>query len=131
MASTSKSSAKPPVAAKSKVIAKSKAATPKKPAATSKSATPRQTAPIKPATEFILFAPEAKEVLLAGDFCGWQGEDCRMRRFKDGSWKKSLKLQPGRYEYRFVVDGHWWTDPENPAREQNPFGQDNSVIEVP
>jgi len=54
-----------------------------------------------------------------------------MRRLKDGSWKKSLKLNPGRYEYRFVVDGHWWTDPENPDRQENPYGQDNSVLVIP
>lgn len=85
---------------------------------------------VTPSTEFNLYAPEAGEVLLAGDFCNWQGETCRMRRVKDGNWKKSLNLKPGRYEYRFVVDGHWWTDPENPARQQNPYGQDNSVLVV-
>lgn len=86
--------------------------------------------PAVPSTEFHLYAPEADEVLLAGDFCDWQGEKCRMRRFKDGHWKKSLKLKPGRYEYRFVVDGHWWSDPANPQRQENPFGQENSVIHV-
>ena len=115
-------SSKPPTTPKTKI------ATPKKPAVTGKAAARRK----PPATsEFKLFAPEAKEVFLVGDFCNWQGDDCPMHRLKDGSWKKSLKLDPGRYEYRFVVDGHWWTDPENPARQQNPYGQDNSVRVVP
>lgn len=113
MATPSKSSIKTPT------VTKNKAGEKKKPAAKAAAV-----------TEFKLFAPAAREVFLAGDFCNWQGNDCPMRRLKDGSWKKSLKLTPGRYEYRFVVDGHWWTDPENPDRQQNAFGQDNSVLVV-
>ena len=156
MASPSTSTAKTTTAASSKAKPARKAAAPAKGTAskakptkaTPAKVTPAKTAPAKaaptkaattkaasksperPATEFSLFAPEAKEVLLTGDFCNWDGESCRMRRFKDGSWRKSLKLKPGRYEYRFVVDGHWWTDPDNPQRQQNPFGQDNSVLEI-
>jgi 1,4-alpha-glucan branching enzyme len=110
---------------------KEKAASPRKPAAKAKAAAPRKpAAATAPSIEFRLFAPEAQEVCLAGDFSDWQPEDCRMRRFKDGTWKKMLKLKPGRYEYRFVVDGQWWTDPENPQRQYNPFGQENSVLTV-
>lgn len=123
MATTSKSSTKTPTTSKTKAGAS------KQPAAKAKTTATRPDSS-KPSTEFSLFAPEAKEVLLTGEFCDWHGEGCRMRRFKDGSWKKSLKLKPGRYEYRFVVDGHWWTDPENPQRQQNPFGQDNSVLVI-
>ena len=96
-----------------------------------KSGVRQSAATAAPSIEFRLFAPEAHEVCLAGDFSDWQPEECRMRHFKDGSWKKKLKLKPGRYEYRFVVDGHWWTDPENPHRQYNPYGQENSVLIVP
>jgi len=126
MASPSRSTAKTTATATSKATPAKKAAAPAK-------ATPTKAAaksPERPSTEFTLFAPEAKEVVLTGEFCDWAGEGCRMRRFKDGNWKKSLKLKPGRYEYRFVVDGHWWTDPANPERQQNPFGQDNSVLVI-
>lgn len=131
MASTTKSSAKAPTAAKNKAGAKEKSAAKKNPAASGETAASRQKAVAPPATEFKLFAPEAKEVTLVGDFSNWQGDECPMRRAKDGSWKKLVQLNPGRYEYRFVVDGHWWTDPENPDRQQNPYGQDNSVLVVP
>jgi 1,4-alpha-glucan branching enzyme len=83
-----------------------------------------------PSTEFAVYAPEAQEVQLVGDFNEWNGVDFKMRRFKDGTWKKKVKLKPGRYEYRFVVDGSWWTDPENPFRQQNAFGSDNSVVDI-
>lgn len=83
-----------------------------------------------PSIEFMLFAPEAQEVHLVGDFNEWSGAEYRMRRFKDGTWKKKVKLKPGRYEYRFMVDGNWWTDPKNPQRQQNAFGSDNSVVTI-
>ncbi|MBU0680002.1 MAG: isoamylase early set domain-containing protein [Proteobacteria bacterium] len=79
-------------------------------------------------TEFILQAPEAKEVFLVGDFNGWNPTKDSMRKFKDGTCTKKLKLKPGRYEYQFVVDGKWWTDPSNPERVSTEFGSQNSVI---
>jgi len=83
-----------------------------------------------PSTEFTLFAPNAQEVYLSGDFNNWSTTEFRARRFKDGTWKKMVKLKPGHYEYLFRVDGQWWTDPENPSRIANPFGTENSVIIV-
>lgn len=85
---------------------------------------------LTPSTEFVLMVPDADEVYLVGDFNDWDGTDYRMRKFKDGSCKKKVKLSPGRYEYRFMVDGNWWTDPQNPNRQVNPFGTENSVITI-
>jgi len=80
--------------------------------------------------EFTVTAPEAKEVFLVGDFNGWQAEGFQMRKFKDGVCRKKVQLKPGRYEYLFIVDGDWWTDPQNDARCTNPFGMENSIIEI-
>ena len=115
------SSAKAP-AAKAKTTA---AATKAKPKPAAKK--PKKNSP---STEFTLNAPNANEVYLVGDFNNWDGAEFRMRKFKEGVYKKSVKLKPGRYEYRFVVDGEWWCDPDNPNRQQNSFGSENSVIEV-
>ncbi len=41
-----------------------------------------------------------------------------------------LLLKPGRYEYRYVVDGRWMEDPMAPAFTANPFGDLNSVMIV-
>ncbi|MCK9294857.1 MAG: isoamylase early set domain-containing protein [Desulfobulbaceae bacterium] len=81
-------------------------------------------------TEFSLTAPEAKQVFIAGDFNDWNASEHAMRKFKDGKYSKMLKLKPGRYEYQFIVDGQWWTDPANPNRQPNSFGSENSVIEI-
>jgi 1,4-alpha-glucan branching enzyme len=81
-------------------------------------------------TEFSLTAPDAKEVFVAGDFNNWNASEHAMRKFKDGKYTKMLKLKPGRYEYQFIVDGQWRTDPANPNRQSNSFGSENSVIEI-
>ena len=80
-------------------------------------------------TEFSLHAPEAKKVYLAGDFNDWNPEQYSMRKFKTGMCTKKLKLAPGRYEYKFVVDGEWCTDPANDNLLITDMGE-NSVLEV-
>lgn len=72
----------------------------------------------------------ANEVFLAGSFNEWHPAMFPMIESDDGTWVKELRLPSGTYEYRFVVDGHWITDPNNPQSKANPFGGLNSVIEV-
>lgn len=90
----------------------------------------QSTIPAATSHEFSLMAPEASEVYLVGDFNNWENGKDKMRRLKSGLHKKSKKLKPGRYEYRFVVDGQWWSDPVNEQRCPNGFGEENSVIEI-
>ena len=45
-------------------------------------------------------------------------------------WTKTLTLPPGRYRYRYVVDGRWQTDPLNPSVEPSPFGGNDSLFEL-
>jgi len=65
-------------------------------------------------------------VFLAGSFNGWQ--PAPMRKSAKSAWYADLPLEPGRHEYRFIVDGVWQEDPN--AREQTPnsFGSRNSVL---
>ncbi len=99
---------------------------PKKCGATKKKSTKKKLA----STEFVLHAPEAQEVFVAGDFNNWDPQQYSMRKFKNGNCTKKLKLKPGRYEYQFIVDGNWWTDPANSERSQTEFGSQNSVLFV-
>ena len=73
-------------------------------------------------------AAGAAEVCLAGDFNAW--EPRAMRRQKDGRFAMTLRLPPGSYEYRFVVDGHWMTDPDHNHWAPNPYGSFNSVAKI-
>jgi len=79
---------------------------------------------------FCVPAPEAKEVYIAGDFNGWkQDENSRMEQ-KEGVWFKRLSLRSGDYRYRFVIDGKWTEDPNNPTSETNPYGEMDSLLKV-
>jgi hypothetical protein len=47
-----------------------------------------------------------------------------------GVWQACVQVPPGRYRYRWVVDGQWIQDQYNTYVESNPFGELNNVIEV-
>ncbi|HWX22913.1 MAG TPA: isoamylase early set domain-containing protein [Candidatus Binatia bacterium] len=79
---------------------------------------------------FSYVAPEAQSVLLAGDFTGWQQAPVSLKKDKDGIWKKTISLSPGKYEYRLLVDGHWCDDPRCLTRQPNQFGGQNCVCIV-
>ncbi len=82
---------------------------------------------------FVL-APQtnADHVHVAGDFNGWQATT-PMKRQKDGSWRATVELEPGRaYQFRYLVDGNVWVNDE--AADEyvpNPFGADNCVVRTP
>lgn len=89
--------------------------------------TPQQEPPERP-TVFSISAPNARDVYIVGDFNHWKAnETSRLVRSEDGSWQKSVALSPGKYRYKFVVDGEWVLDSKNTDREQNPFGTYDSV----
>jgi len=82
--------------------------------------------PIK-RVQFEFLAPEAQEVYLAGDFNDWGTSASPMKKDKKGIWKTALSLNPGRYEYRFLVDGNWGNDPSCCDCVPNEFGTQNCV----
>jgi len=86
--------------------------------------------PKKRKITFVLDAPGASEVFLAGDFNAWGPRAHPMQTDGNSRWVTELRLGPGRYEYKFVVDGQWVTDPANARQCPNCFGTDNSVITV-
>lgn len=79
-------------------------------------------------TSFCISAPKAKDVYIVGDFNHWKINDAsRLSRLEDGRWEKKYVLTPGKYRYKFVVDGEWVLDSLNQEKEQNPYGTYDSV----
>jgi 1,4-alpha-glucan branching enzyme len=115
-----------------KIEAKNK--TPIKVKATAKKETPSKTkTPTKAKetvvkTKFEFSAPEAKEVYLVGDFNNWFTHATPMKKEKNGLWKTSISLKPGRYEFRFFVDDNWVSDLSCYGCVPNEFGTTNCVI---
>lgn len=77
-----------------------------------------------------LGAPCATQVKVAGDFTGWEQAPVDLKKHKNGVWKATLNLDPGRYEYRFMVDGEWQDDPACVDKAPNAFGSENCVLVV-
>jgi chromosome partitioning protein len=81
--------------------------------------------------QFFIHAPEATSVKIVGNFNNWIPADAsNMERKEDGTWTKNFFLAPGSYQYRFVVDGKWVEDANNPKFVDNSYGGKNSVIEI-
>jgi chromosome partitioning protein len=79
---------------------------------------------------FSVSAPQAKEVYIAGDFNNWQLDNSSRMTPENGIWRKKVNLAYGQHRYRFVVDGQWIEDVNNPRAELNPFGTKDSLLEV-
>ena len=71
-----------------------------------------------------------KEVFLLGDFNQWNPKAHPMEKTADNIWQRSLLLEPGTYEYKFLADGQWKNDPDNFLLCDNGFGTKNNFVHV-
>jgi 1,4-alpha-glucan branching enzyme len=76
-------------------------------------------------------------VTVAGEFNGWeykpeQYRAIKMKKVSDTLWEAEVEnIPPGRYQYKFVVDGQTWIlDPYNPYVITDPSGNRNSLLIV-
>jgi CubicO group peptidase (beta-lactamase class C family) len=69
----------------------------------------------------------AKVVNLAGTFNDWKPAAIVCGK-EQGEWTCRVDLKPGKYFYKFIVDGNWILDPANPASEPDGRGNTNSVL---
>ncbi|MFA5143040.1 MAG: AAA family ATPase [Candidatus Omnitrophota bacterium] len=80
---------------------------------------------------FGIDAPNAKEIYVVGDFNHWKiNDESRLSRIQDGRWEKRVGLIPGKYKYKFVIDGEWVLDSRNAERVPNAFGSFDSIIDL-
>ncbi len=97
---------------------------------TSKKKVSGKKSPAKRRVTLSVEAPQAETVLLMGDFNQWNEKKHPMKKGKSGVWEKIIVVQPGRYEYRFLVDGQWRNDPGNARLCPNCFGSNNNILEI-
>jgi 1,4-alpha-glucan branching enzyme len=82
------------------------------------------------APTFTYTDPAAKSVYVAGDFNQWNATANPMQKDSSGVWTASIPLKPGKYQYKFIVDGDWKQDPLNTQTADDTFGGRNSVKTV-
>jgi len=71
-------------------------------------------------------------VAIAGDFNNWNPQTNILEDPEgDGVWTGTLRLEPGRYEYMFVMDGEkWFPDPNALRYVKDGFGNKNAILEI-
>jgi chromosome partitioning protein len=106
------------------------------PPAPAQTTSPSDTAPPPEPREVVIRFRDAQagDVRIAGDFNGWvPDKGVRSRIESEGPirvWTKVLRLPPGTYQYRYVVDGEWREDPVNEASLPSSAGGRNSILVV-
>jgi hypothetical protein len=92
-------------------------------------AAPQDSRPVL--VRLVVLQPGATMVHAAGDFNGWDPARTPLTPVADGAWAVTLPLEPGRYEYMFVVDGtQWIADPFAIEQNDDGFGSRNAVLDV-
>lgn len=71
--------------------------------------------------------PDAKVVAIAGDFNNWNQSQFLFSK-EGGEWVCRVNLPAGSYQYKFIVDGNWLTDPNNPKIVHDERGNENSLL---
>ncbi|CAN6230250.1 unnamed protein product [Urochloa humidicola] len=84
---------------------------------------------LKPQEISVYWVGMAENVQIMGSFDGWsQGETMSMEYSGDyGRFSATLKLRPGRYEIKFLVDGEWRLSPEYPMAGEG-LTQNNILV---
>ncbi|MDD5226688.1 MAG: glycogen-binding domain-containing protein, partial [Candidatus Omnitrophica bacterium] len=65
---------------------------------------------------------------IAGDFNHWVPEPL-VRRDQDGLWQKVISVELKTFRYKFIVDGEWQVDPNQPTQKENAYGGVDSYME--
>ncbi len=74
---------------------------------------------------------QAASVALIGSFNHWNPHIFPLRALAPGLWQITLpRLPAGQYRYKFLIDGRWMEDPENPNRQEDGYGGFNSILDV-
>ncbi len=86
--------------------------------------------PVITKTLFSYHSDSAKTVYVAGSFNNWSPDTDSMSYYGNGRWSIKLELIPNYYQYKFVVDGNWITDPNNEWMINDGGDNYNSIIKA-
>ena len=96
-----------------------------------KKKTTKAVSTVKKSVEFKINAMPGSQVYLAGSFTQWSVDQKILKdRNNRGEYRAKVMLEPGVYEYKFIVNDAWMLDPDNPNFNSNGLGTLNSVVVV-
>jgi hypothetical protein len=89
-----------------------------------------ETKPQKLSHRFVIFEPGIQHAEIAGSFTKWKPLPMNPSG-RTGYWEVTIELSPGEYEYSYFLDGKKSVaDPTVPFREEDDFGNINSIIRI-
>jgi len=82
---------------------------------------------------FLLHDHNIRQVEVVGSWDGWHTPGLMAEQIEPGVWQATRPpLPPGRYVYKFLLDGaRWFDDPSNPHKAPDGSGSLNSVLAMP
>ena len=81
--------------------------------------------------QFMLDAPNATSVAVAGDFSEWEPAFTLEDVDGNGVWTGRVPVRPGVHGYMFLIDGtQWQTDPLADRYQDDGFGNRNAILAV-
>jgi 1,4-alpha-glucan branching enzyme len=84
--------------------------------------------------EFRFYRPGAADVQIVGTFNNWNPKTLSMRpatqSLGQGWWTATSSIDAGEHFFRYIADGHWYTDFAANGVEKNKYGW-NSILIVP
>ncbi len=87
-------------------------------------------APLSVSHRFVIYAPEVRQVEIAGSFSDWRPVPMHPIG-AEGYWELVLTMQPGEYRYTVMIDRNIrMPDPTVPLREADDFGAANSILRI-
>ena len=79
---------------------------------------------------FKIHAPPGSKVCVAGTFNNWDTTSIKLSKYSKGTYSAMVLLPPGKYEYKFIINGEWRNGPEGCEQVPNAFGTTNSILVV-
>jgi len=70
---------------------------------------------------------DARRVFVSGSFNDWSTLQTPLHAC-DSGWTVTLGLDPGKYSYKFIIDGKWTNDPYNKLREDDTYDGYNNIF---
>lgn len=89
----------------------------------------RRLYPIQDKSQLLFINCEAEKVVVTGDFNNWNTEGIEMKQIQKSKWEISLNLSPGKYQYKFIVNGKNWVLGPGPTISDNK-GNINNLLSV-
>jgi Carbohydrate-binding module 48 (Isoamylase N-terminal domain) len=83
--------------------------------------------------QFLIVVPDAKKMVVVGDFNGWDATQTPMVRVNDkGLWSVSVPLRAGKlYQFQYVKDDTLRLNDPSLPQVSSDFGSPNSALTIP